>query len=78
MLRTDYLRRIDLVQDLEFNTAATRMKTTSDGQYIIASGMTLHSFEIYFLNILFLSCSLAARYLEETIVDYGFIATPAK
>jgi len=34
----DYLRRIDLVQDLEFNTAATRMKTTPDGQYIIASG----------------------------------------
>lgn len=37
----DYLRRIDLVQDLEFNTAATRMKTTPDGQYIIASGSVL-------------------------------------
>jgi hypothetical protein len=43
--RADYLRRIDLVQDLEFNTAATRMKTTPDGQYIIASGTRLQKRE---------------------------------
>lgn len=38
LVRTDYLRRIDLIQDLEFDTAATRMKATPDGQYIVASG----------------------------------------
>eukprot|EP00897_Mesotaenium_endlicherianum_P005033 jgi/Mesen1/4558/ME000232S03820 len=39
----DYVRRIELVQDMEFNTAATKIKATPDGEYLIASGDGLHS-----------------------------------
>ncbi|PKA58535.1 hypothetical protein AXF42_Ash008822 [Apostasia shenzhenica] len=40
-LRKDkaYLRRVDLVQDLRFETATTKIKATPNGEYVIASGI---------------------------------------
>lgn len=35
----DYQRRLELIHDLRFETATTRIKATPDGQYVIASGM---------------------------------------
>lgn len=40
----DYLKRIELIQDMEFPSAATKIKQTSDGQYLIASGKLLCEF----------------------------------
>jgi len=36
--RADYLRRIELIQDLEFKVAATQIKISRDGKYVLASG----------------------------------------
>ena len=37
--KVEYQRRIELVQDLNFNTSSSRCKVTSDGQYLIVSGL---------------------------------------
>ncbi|MFS7889277.1 putative nucleolar protein 10/Enp2 [Helianthus anomalus] len=34
----DYMERVDLIQDLRFKTATTRIKATPDGEFLIASG----------------------------------------
>lgn len=34
----DYLQRVDLIQDLRFETATTKIKATPDGEFLIASG----------------------------------------
>ena len=33
-----YMERVDLIQDLRFETATTRIKATPDGEFLIASG----------------------------------------
>jgi hypothetical protein len=38
-LAVEYQRRLELIHDLRFETATTRIKVTPDGQYVIASGM---------------------------------------
>ena len=35
----DYRRRLELLQDLHFPTAAQRLKVTPDGDYLFASGI---------------------------------------
>ncbi len=35
----DYRRRLELLQDLHFPTAAQRMKITPDGEYVFVSGI---------------------------------------
>lgn len=32
------MQRVDLIQDLRFETATSRIKATPDGEYLIASG----------------------------------------
>ena len=61
-LRKDHyhLTRIDWVQDLEFNLAASRMKPTPDGQFITASVMD------YFPNFSNLSSRSEALLLEDS------------
>lgn len=34
----DYMQRVDLIQDLRFETATTKIKATPDGEFLIASG----------------------------------------
>ena len=34
-----YLQRVDLIQDLRFETATTKIKVTPDGDYVVASGI---------------------------------------
>ena len=54
---SDYSQRVDLVQDLRFETATTKIKATPDGEFLIASGafvlhfiisFTLEFFALYF------------------------------
>ncbi|KAM0034919.1 putative nucleolar protein 10/Enp2 [Helianthus debilis subsp. tardiflorus] len=35
------MERVDLIQDLRFETATTRIKATPDGEFLIASGYWL-------------------------------------
>ncbi|KAH9318355.1 hypothetical protein KI387_020124, partial [Taxus chinensis] len=46
----EYRRRIDLIQDLNFNTASTRIKATPDGEYIIVSGTYPPQVKVYELR----------------------------
>lgn len=39
------MQRVELIQDLKFETATTRIKSTPDGEYLIASG----KFSFYFV-----------------------------
>lgn len=52
-----YMQRVDLIQDLRFETATTRIKVTPDGEYLIASGdyvqFKISFFLFCFLKILF-------------------------
>lgn len=34
----DSTQKVELVQDLHFDTAATRIKATADGKFLVASG----------------------------------------
>jgi ribosome biogenesis protein ENP2 len=63
----EYLRRIDLVQDLQFDTASTRLKATPDGQYLIASGIYPPQVRVYELSELSLKFE---RHLTSEIVNF--------
>jgi len=63
----EYLRRIELVQDLQFDTASTRLKATPDGQYLIASGIYPPQVRVYELSELSLKFE---RHLTSEIVNF--------
>lgn len=35
---SDYMQRVELIQDLKFETATTKIKATPDGEFLFASG----------------------------------------
>uniref|UniRef100_A0A7N2N7H9 Uncharacterized protein n=1 Tax=Quercus lobata TaxID=97700 RepID=A0A7N2N7H9_QUELO len=37
----NYSQRVDLIQDLRFETATTKIKATPDGEFLIASGLNM-------------------------------------
>ena len=43
----DYMQRVELIQDLKFGNATTRIKATPDGEYLIASGNNFSSFFLF-------------------------------
>lgn len=47
----DYMQRVELIQDLRFETATSRIKATPDGEYIIASGECCFSFFIFIIHL---------------------------
>lgn len=64
---SEYMRRIDLIQDLNFNTAATRIKSTPDGEYIIVSGTYPPQVKVYELRELSLKFE---RHLVAEIIEF--------
>ncbi|KAL7128478.1 hypothetical protein ABFS83_14G319700 [Erythranthe nasuta] len=46
----DYLQRLELVQDLRFETSTSRIKVTPDGEYLIASGIYPPQVKVYQLG----------------------------
>lgn len=42
----DYQRRVELIQDLWFETATTKIKATPDGEFLIASGVVKFTCDI--------------------------------
>ncbi|XP_049402238.1 uncharacterized protein LOC125866005 [Solanum stenotomum] len=68
-LRKDpgYMQRVDLIQDLRFETATTRIKVTPDGEYLIASGIYPPQVKVYELRELSLKFE---RHLVSEIVNF--------
>ena len=67
----DYQRRIELVQDLEFPTAAQKAKISEDGEYLIVSGSHPPQFKCFDLKNL--SCKFT-RHLEAEVVDFQVLS----
>ncbi|KAK6115501.1 hypothetical protein DH2020_007770 [Rehmannia glutinosa] len=63
----DYLQRVDLIQDLRFETATSRIKVTPDGEYLIASGIYPPQFKVYELRELSLKFE---RHLISEIINF--------
>ena len=59
--------RIELVQDFNFNTSSSRCKVTSDGQYLIVSGLHPPQVKCYDLSQLSMKW---CRHLDAEIVDF--------
>eukprot|EP00931_Biecheleriopsis_adriatica_P041216 TRINITY_DN23588_c0_g1_i1.p1 TRINITY_DN23588_c0_g1~~TRINITY_DN23588_c0_g1_i1.p1 ORF type:complete len:540 (-),score=149.68 TRINITY_DN23588_c0_g1_i1:117-1736(-) len=63
----DFKKRIDLIQDFEFNVASSRVRVTPDGEYILATGIYAPELRIFDLKELGLKCS---RGLDSEVVDF--------
>ncbi|KAB1222200.1 Nucleolar protein 10 [Morella rubra] len=68
-LRKDenYMQRVELIQDLKFETATTKIKETPDGQFLIASGIYPPQVKVYDLRQLALKFE---RHLDSEIIDF--------
>ncbi|XP_024523152.1 nucleolar protein 10 [Selaginella moellendorffii] len=63
----EFLRRVELIQDLKFSAAATRMKVTPDQECIIASGVYPPQVRVYELREMSLKFD---RHFTSEIVDF--------
>ncbi|KAI3506234.1 hypothetical protein L1887_28590 [Cichorium endivia] len=72
-LRKDknYLERVDLIQDLRFETATTRIKATPDGEFLIASGIYPPQVKVYELRELSLKFE---RHLISEIINFQVLS----
>ncbi|PSS33523.1 Nucleolar protein [Actinidia chinensis var. chinensis] len=67
----DYMQRVDLIQDLRFETATSRIKATPDGEYLIASGIYPPQVKVYELRELSLKFE---RHLISEIINFQVLA----
>lgn len=67
----DYTERVELVQDLRFETATTKIKATPDGEYLIASGIYPPQVKVYELRELALKFE---RHLISEIINFEVLA----
>ncbi|XP_043695384.1 nucleolar protein 10 isoform X2 [Telopea speciosissima] len=67
----DYIQRLDLIQDLRFETATTKIKVSPDGEYFIASGIYPPQVKVYELRELSLKFE---RHLVSEIIDFQVLA----
>lgn len=67
----DYQRRVDIIQDLRFETATSKVKVTPDGEYVIASGIYPPQVKVFELSQLSLKFE---RHLVSEIIDFQVLA----
>jgi len=67
----DFRKRIDIIQDFEFNIASGRIAVSPDGEYIAASGMYPPEMRLFEMRELGLKCS---RGLNCEVVDFRFLS----
>ncbi|CAK0904688.1 unnamed protein product, partial [Prorocentrum cordatum] len=67
----DFRRRIDLIQDFEFNVASNRVRVSPNGEYIAAAGIYAPEVKIFETRELGLKCS---RGLNSEVVDFLFLS----
>ncbi|XP_034591477.1 uncharacterized protein [Setaria viridis] len=66
----EYQRRLDLIHDLRFETATTKIKLTPDDQYVIASGIYPPQVKVYELKELSMKFE---RHLISEIIDFQIL-----
>ncbi|KAG4991892.1 hypothetical protein JHK87_025349 [Glycine soja] len=66
-----YTQNLQLLEDLRFATAATKIKATPDGEYIIASGIYPPQVKVYEVRELGLKFE---RHLDSEIVDFQVLS----
>lgn len=66
-LLSGYTQNLQLLEDLRFATAATKIKATPDGEYIVASGIYPPQVKVYEVRELGLKFE---RHLDSEIVDF--------
>ncbi|XP_030928023.1 ribosome biogenesis protein ENP2-like isoform X1 [Quercus lobata] len=71
----NYSQRVDLIQDLRFETATTKIKATPDGEFLIVSGIYPPQVKVYELSQLSLKFE---RHLDSEIIDFQVIYMLAK
>ncbi|KAJ4845664.1 hypothetical protein Tsubulata_003551 [Turnera subulata] len=71
-LRKDpnYQKRVDLIQDLWFQTATSKIKATPDGEFLIASGIYPPQVKVYELRQLSMKFE---RHLDSEIVNFQIL-----
>ncbi|KAL3644525.1 hypothetical protein CASFOL_009705 [Castilleja foliolosa] len=66
-INENYLQRVDLIHDLGFETATSRIKLSPDGEYVIASGIYPPQVKVYELRELSLKFE---RHLISEIINF--------
>lgn len=66
----DYTSRVDLVQDLRFDIATSKIKATPDGEFLIASGIYPPQVKVYELRELSLKFT---RHFDSEIIDFQIL-----
>ncbi|KAL6004523.1 hypothetical protein ACLOJK_005077 [Asimina triloba] len=66
-----YMQRVDLIQDLRFEIATTRIKATPDGEFIIASGIYPPQVKVYELRELSLKFE---RHLVSDVINFQVLS----
>ncbi|WCJ27307.1 Nucleolar protein 10 [Euphorbia peplus] len=71
-LRKDknYQQRVELIQDLRFETSTSKIKVTPDGEYVIASGIYPPQVKVYELRDLSMKFE---RHLDAEIIDFQIL-----
>jgi len=67
----DFRKRIDLLQDFEFNVASSRVRISADGEYIAATGVYPPEVRLFETRELGLKCH---RGLNAEVVDFIFLS----
>ncbi|KNA06837.1 hypothetical protein SOVF_177380 [Spinacia oleracea] len=67
----DYMQRVELIQDLKFETATTKIKATPDGEFLLASGIYPPQVKVYELRELSLKFE---RHLVSEIIDFQVLS----
>ncbi|GLT40536.1 hypothetical protein SLA2020_146640 [Shorea laevis] len=72
-LRKDknYMERVELIQDLRFETATTKIKITPDGEFLLASGIYPPQVKVYELREFSMKFE---RHLDSEIIDFEILA----
>ena len=67
----DYQRRIELVQDLEFSTASSRVRLSGDGNFLAVTGIHPPQVKVYDLSQLSMKFE---RHLDSEVVDFDILS----
>ena len=67
----DYQRRIELVQDLEFSTASSRVRLSGDGNFLAVTGIHPPQVKVYDLSQLSMKYE---RHLDSEVVDFDILS----
>mmetsp|Transcript_66703 Transcript_66703/g.157069 ORF Transcript_66703/g.157069 Transcript_66703/m.157069 type:complete len:528 (-) Transcript_66703:110-1693(-) len=67
----DFRKRIDLIQDFEFNVASSCVRISPDGEYVLSTGIYSPELRIFDLKELGMKCS---RGLDSEVVDLQLLS----